>query len=620
MRFSSRALFILCVLVHGVGAHAQSAESERPGLEDRAAAYHAFMLGRSLEGVDDLDGAVAAYTQATQLDPNASGIWAELAALYARRNQPEEAIVAGNAALDRDPNDTDAHRILGLVYAARAGSQVGQDSQVEADVELAVQHLERARNPVLPDAGLYLTLGRLYVATGQTENAIEVLTEVLETEPQFTEALAMLAAAHEARSEWSAAVAAYERAVLLNPRRARYRRRLASALVNAGRRDRALEVLRELVVVRRDDGGAWFQLAELELESDNYDAAETAARRVVELEPEGLRGPFMLSRVLGATRQYRAMVDTLRPLVDSVRDDGSAPAQLANLLQRLSAGYHSLGDLNQAVDALTEAASLVPSNVALQAQLAQVYLDAGRLDEAAGIVARARTARPESLALLRLQAQTLLARGEVGDAMSLLEDARIQHADRPIAHVALASVYIDNDRGDDAVRVLTEAEQRFPDSRLITFQLGAVFERVRRYTEAEQAFRRVLDRNPDDAPTLNYLGYMLAELGERLDESVMLIQRALELDPKNGSYLDSLGWAYFMQDQLELAESPLREASDQLQRNSVVQDHMGDLLFRLERYREAISAWERALAGDGDGLDLSTVEAKISDARTRLEP
>mgnify|MGYP001211363173 CR=1 FL=1 len=110
------------------------------------------------------------------------------------------------------------------------------------------------------------------------------------------------------------------------------------------------------------------------------------------------------------------------------------------------------------------------------------------------------------------------------------------------------------------------------------------------------------------------------ENGERLDESVLLIQRALELDPKNGSYLDSLGWAYFKQDRLELAESPLREASDQLQSNSVVQDHMGDLLFRLERYEEAISAWDRALAGDGDGLDLSTVEAKIRDARTRLEP
>ena len=111
---------------------------------------------------------------------------------------------------------------------------------------------------------------------------------------------------------------------------------------------------------------------------------------------------------------------------------------------------------------------------------------------------------------------------------------------------------------------------------------------------------------------------MLAERGERLEESVELIQRALALDPYNGSYLDSLGWAYFKQDRLELAERPLRQASDQLQRNSVVQDHLGDLFFRLEQYADAISAWERALAGDGDGVDLSVIRGKIGDSRTRL--
>ena len=162
MRFSLSALFVVGVLAQGEVAHAQSAELEQSSLEDRAAAYHAFMLGRSLEGAGDLDAAVAAYMQAAELDPSASGVWSELAALYARRSQPDEAIAAGNAALERDPDDRDAHRILGLVYAARAGSQDGPE---QADVELAAELLERARNPLLPDAGLYLTLGRLYVTT-----------------------------------------------------------------------------------------------------------------------------------------------------------------------------------------------------------------------------------------------------------------------------------------------------------------------------------------------------------------------------------------------------------------------------------------------------------------------
>jgi Flp pilus assembly protein TadD len=98
-----------------------------------------------------------------------------------------------------------------------------------------------------------------------------------------------------------------------------------------------------------------------------------------------------------------------------------------------------------------------------------------------------------------------------------------------------------------------------------------------------------LNREPDNAPVLNYLGYMLAERGERLDESVNYVKKALEIEPDNGSYLDSLGWAYYKADKLELAESNLRRAADQLKSNSVIQDHYGDVLLKMGRIDEAIA-------------------------------
>ena len=613
--------FLLCILsMAGVVAsvapvRAQPTVSREPNIEDRAAAYHAFVLGRSLEGVGDIDGAVAAYERAAELDPAASDIWAELAGLYARQNRPDEAIVAGTAALERDPDNAEAHRTLGLVHAARAG---GRGGPAEEDVDRAVDHLERARDPLTPDAGLYVTLGRLYATIEESAKAIEVLSELLEAEPLISEALALLGQVHETQGEWDEAAAAYERAVTSSPRRMAYRRQLANALLTAGQPDRALEVLRDLVRVRPADAGGWFLLSDLELELANYSEAEAAARRLIELEPDSLRGAYMLSRVLGAQREYQAMVDVLSPAVRRARARDVAASQIATLLQRLSVAHEQLGDHDAAIDRLTEALELTPSNLGLQAQLAQVYLNAGRLDEAAAAVRLAQQERPDNLALLRLEAQTLSARGEVDDAVSVLERALAQHEDQPGAHVALASLYSQHERVDDAVRVLRAAEDRFPDNPIVAFQLGAVFERGQRYGEAEGAFRRALERDPDDAATLNYLGYMLAERGERLDESVELIQRALELDPSNGSYLDSLGWAYVKQNRLDLAEPPLRQASAQLGRNSVVQDHLGDLMFLLERYAEAIVAWERALAGDGDGIAVSVIEGKVGDAQARL--
>jgi tetratricopeptide (TPR) repeat protein len=147
--------------------------------------------------------------------------------------------------------------------------------------------------------------------------------------------------------------------------------------------------------------------------------------------------------------------------------------------------------------------------------------------------------------------------------------------------------------------------------------MGAIYERQKRYADAERQFRGVIARDPRHAPALNYLGYMLADRGERLAEAIALIDRALTVEPNNGAYLDSLGWAYFKANQLDLAERYLRKAADMRLGSSAVQDHLGDLLFRLGRFSEAASAWERALAGDGAEVDAEGIRRKLQEARAR---
>jgi tetratricopeptide (TPR) repeat protein len=90
------------------------------------------------------------------------------------------------------------------------------------------------------------------------------------------------------------------------------------------------------------------------------------------------------------------------------------------------------------------------------------------------------------------------------------------------------------------------------------------------------------------------------------------------IDPDNGSYLDSIGWAYFKDGKLDLALDNLKRAADQLMTNSVVQDHYGELLFKLGRYNDAIEAWTRALSGDGDSVDRTDIDKKIRSARQKL--
>jgi Flp pilus assembly protein TadD len=136
---------------------------------------------------------------------------------------------------------------------------------------------------------------------------------------------------------------------------------------------------------------------------------------------------------------------------------------------------------------------------------------------------------------------------------------------------------------------------------------------------AERTLRELIAHDADDANALNSLGYMLAERGERLDEAVELLKRALKIEPDNPSYLDSLGWAYFQQGRLDLADEPLTRAAERLTESSVVQDHLGDLRFKQQRFGDAAAAWERALAGDGQSIDREAIEKKLREARNRRE-
>ncbi len=636
---------VLLTMVAPVAVHAQG---ETPP-DGRALSYRLFMLGRHLEGEGDLDQAITSFRDAARLDPEAAEPLAELASLYARAGRADDAVAAAEEALGRELDNQTAHRILGLTHASTAGARDG----TPRDAVRAVTHLEQARGTLLPDLQVELTLARLYLRTEAADDAITLLEELLRDELGVVEVVLLLAQAYEQAGRhddalttletatltgrpsyrtlarlgemyertqrWREAAAAYERAVALNPRNANVRRRLAGVLLEFGEGERARGVLEELIAMRPRDAASLHLLAEVELELNSLDAAESVARQLIELEPEGLRGSFVLAQVFGRRREHRAVVDTLQPLLDDARSRDVRPERLAGALARLGFAYEQLDDLDAAVRVYEEAVESMPRSLAFQARLARAYIDAERHGDAMRVLATARGEYPDDLTLALIEAELYSSRGNLDRSEDLLRGALETNQEDPRSFVALASFYSEHRRLDDAVEVLESAEQRFPQDTSILFQLGAVFEQNERFVDAERAFRRVLDRDSEHAPTLNYLGYMLADRGERLEESVALIERAIEMDPHNGSYLDSLGWAYLKLDRLDLAESPLRAAGVQLQGNSVVQDHLGDLLSRLGQHAEAIKAWERALDGDGEEIDPDAVERKIDGARQRID-
>jgi tetratricopeptide (TPR) repeat protein len=618
-----------------------------------ATAYFEFIRGRHLESMGQIPQALEAYRLAAEADPKSAAIPAEIATLNARANRTEDATRAAGQALAIDPKNAEAHWVLGTIFAAELEGRVEAGRPAagsKPSIDDAITHLEQARPGRPLDATLSLTLGRLYLAkrdfakaraaldpllerepehteasylvaqaqlgAGDLDGAARALDAVIAAEPKFTRALIDRADVAQRQRRWDDAAAAFAKAAEALPDRLDLRLRQASALLRGGHADTARDLLEKVQRDHAADSRIPYLLVDVERARHDYAGAERAARRVITLEPDRVTGYHALAQVLADRREHRGIVDALAPAI--TRLEGKEDARtLVPLRVSLGVAYLQVREFDAGIAAIDRARRDGGADAGLDALRVQARLEADRVAEALTVVAEARRADPASLRLLGLEAEARVRNGERDKAFALYQQAIETDGSDPDTHIAFAGLLLEAKEFRRAESVLAAARTRFPAETSIPFQLGAVFEEQARYEDAERAFRDALLIDPKHAPTLNYLGYMLAEHSRKLDEAVKLLQEAVALDPYNGSYLDSLGWAYFKSGAYDRAKTYLLKAGEQLPRNSVIQDHVGDLLFAMSDRSGAVAAWRRALDGDGRSIERAVIEQKIEKARAR---
>jgi len=298
-------------------------------------------------------------------------------------------------------------------------------------------------------------------------------------------------------------------------------------------------------------------------------------------------------------------------------------------LERLAILYREQNNIDKAIATYQKMADL-GGEFASHAYESEVdtYRDVHQYDKATQAAREAVEKLPKQRGMKLMLANQLADTGHVDEGIAMARSMLNKTPSDLEVYRQLANIYTRLRRWKDASDAIDQAEQlstRTDDKFYIAFLRGTLFERQKLYDQAEAEFRKALTLDPTNSTTLNYLGYMLADHGMKLEEALTMIKKAVELDPQNYAYLDSLGWAYFKLGQYNLAENQLRKAVERNSMDATVHDHLGELYEKTGRLKLAAAQWEESLneygqtnAADMDPGDVDKVQKKLDGVRVRL--
>jgi tetratricopeptide (TPR) repeat protein len=656
-------------------AGAQSATKGKT--PDRAAAYYHFALAHMYEeqvatyGRSELaNKAIEEYRAAIDADPTSAYLTSGLAELYAKTGRIRDAVVEAQDIIKRNPNNLEARRLLGRIYLRSLGDmEAGSGS--ESVLKLAIEQYEQIVRLQPDSMDDHLLLGRLYrlnndlqkaesefktaakldpdseeaVTTlaylynelGDTARAAQVLSSVPKTE-RSAKLYSALGYTYEQQKQYKDAVEAYRRAIELDRDNLDAIRGLAQNLLNDGQTEAALEQYKVIADANPEDAQTYVRIAEIYRKQGKYDLALDHLKKAESMVQDSVEVPYNIAAIYQAQGRYDEAIPIMRELLkksekpDGKYSDGER-SNRAVFLERLGTIYREQGNNAAANEIFRQIVALGGDDNIERGyqQIIDTWREAKEWQKALGTAKEAVQKLPSPQLKMVLAAQ----QADMGEADKALKDVRAmlkgdansKSEDREV-YITLAQMNTRLRRFSDAEQALDKAEQlasKPEEKEYVWFLRGSAFEREKRYPEAEEQFKKVLASDPGHASTLNYLGYMLADQNMKLEEALGYIKRAVELDPSNGAYLDSLGWAYFRLGKFELAEDNLLKASQKINTDPTVLDHLGDLYQKTGRLKLAATNWERALtewnrtiAADVDTADVARVQKKLDSAKMKL--
>ncbi len=640
---------------------------------DKAAAYYHYSLAHIYEELVTMYGrteyaskAIDEYRQAIENDPDSDYLNAGLAELYAKTGRVRDAVIEAQDIIKRDPNNVEARKLLGRIYLRSLGDmQAGTQSseilkraieQYEAivrldpksvDDHLLLGRLYRLNNemakaeqefktavqldPTSEDA--VTTLAYLYNEQGNLGRAAQILTSVPEAE-RSAKLYSALGYTYEQQKEYKKAIAAYQKAVEQDNDNLDAMRGLAQNLMNDGQYDAALQQYKQIVNSDPQDPQSYMRMAEIYRRTGRFDQALDALKKAEAYVQDSLEVPYNMAVIYQAQGKFDDATNILQGLIQKTdKPAGNYTSGERNnrsvFLERLGNIYRDTGKTQLAVDTFRKMLVLGDENAARGYQeIIESYRDAKQWPQATEAAKEGVSKLPNDRGLKLVLSGQLADSGQSDEALAQAKSLLKGTPDDREVYLAIGQIYSRLKQWKDAEENLNKAlgmSSKQEEKDYVRFLLASAYERQKKFDEAEQMFKGLLAEDQNNAMVLNYLGYMLADRGVRLEEALNYLKKAVQLDPQNGAYLDSIGWAYYKIGNYDLAEENLRRATERTNNDPTILDHLGEVYAKTGRLKLAAASWERALVewnksvpADVDQSDVAKVQKKLESAKLKL--
>jgi len=415
-------------------------------------------------------------------------------------------------------------------------------------------------------------LARLYQSS-KPLRALEIYDRLLDREGEKWDILLHTTEILAGLGRWKEVAGLYERMLEIDPSNRALRVQLAEAYARAGEMERAVEILNSMVEKNESDWTVVATLADLYLDRGEYQKAIEMYSKLLKKEKDN---PEVKLRIgiayFGKIQSDSTFIPRAREMFVDVM--GLTPGDwrphwylgaIASLQRQdsLAAAYFAR---------VTE---LEPRNVEAWWFTGTHYFDKGMNEEVLRIMDHARRAIPSEARFFFLTGLTY---------------SRMQNS-------------------EEAANFLEQALRLKPDDLNTLSTLALIYDGLKRYQESDSLYERALELDPDFHLVLNNYGYSLSERGLQLDRALEMAHQAVEAEPENPSYLDTLGWVYFKLGNYAEAKRFIEKAMATDNASATIVEHMGDVFFKLGQKEEARQFWQQALEMDAKN---ETLKEKIA--------